>query len=583
MSPVDDEDDMPDEAEALDNDQIGTIGQKAFSYLCSQALITSTPPEKDKYGWDYQLQWVRQGESFEPPESCFVQVKTVSKGARSASITFSNWRRMAHGHAPWFVVAVALQDREAESFYVVPIDEALVARAVKKLHDRDGSIPENRATMAIRWGDPHRLERPFHTSFLAALKAHMGPSDTDYRLQKGGWIKAAQRVATQSDTPYPVPAPGEQDVQKRGSIEATRSEGAEIRARFSIAAPSEWEFHRMLARFAVGLDESLPIKDVKSDDDEGEHPLLEEGRITLRDRTPHATATMSLFDRDHSDTVTLKLDAFISGRVFPFLPNTTQIARFIGPLISFAWEPVDEEQATFNTHLSVPWDGMFRLGDLSRASRAARMFADARVKGLRASIECRFLKHALQVDLSASPGDAFSPDVRDAMRVVEDAGLLARYFDMDAESIELSVDELMDRRWSIRVFAAGIDRTLGQFDARVVMRPDEPLAGKKCAIVLLTVVPLGKYVLAGVFSLGGIADWEDGEVSGTGTMGIANPDVKLRIKQLVTREQWDGLAFRDRLDAMLKTLDAEGYEVIVRKASDLESRQLLAARPPRTD
>ena len=188
MSLVDDEDDVPDEAEALDNDQIGTIGQDAFNYLCSQALITATIPKKDKYGWDYQLEWDRLREAFEPPETCFVQVKTASKGARSASITLSNWRRMAHGHAPWFVVAVALQDREAESFYVVPIDEALVARAVKKLHDRNGSVPENQATMAIRWGDPHRLEQPFHTSFLAALKAHMGPSDTDYRLQKRGWI-----------------------------------------------------------------------------------------------------------------------------------------------------------------------------------------------------------------------------------------------------------------------------------------------------------------------------------------------------------------------------------------------------------
>jgi hypothetical protein len=52
MSPVDDDDDVPDEAQPLDNDQIGTIGQKALGYLCSQALITATFPEKDKYGWD---------------------------------------------------------------------------------------------------------------------------------------------------------------------------------------------------------------------------------------------------------------------------------------------------------------------------------------------------------------------------------------------------------------------------------------------------------------------------------------------------------------------------------------------------
>jgi hypothetical protein len=539
MSAIDHEDDVQDEADALGSDEVGTIGQDAFKTLCSQALITATPSLKDKYGWDYQLQWDRPGTSFEPPETCFVQVKTTAAGDMSAGIKLSNWKRMALSHAPWFVVTIELQEREPKNVYVVPVDEALVAQAVKRLHDRDRSVPEHRARMSISWGEAHRLQRPFHKSLLAAMTAHMGTSEAAYRQTKRAWIETTQREATHTE------------------------------ATFSIAAPSEQEFHRMLARFGVGLEESLPIKDfevlVSSG---GDDVAFEEGaRLTLRDRKPHAEATMTLFDRDHSETVTLKLDAYLSGCVFPFLPNTRQIGRFVSPMVSFVWQPVDDEQALFTTHFEVPWDGAFTLSTLSRVCRAARMFADARVKGLRGSIACNLLKHPLEVELSGSPDDVFAPDFLESVRVVEDAGFLARYFDLDADSVELSADDLIARRWAIRVFAAGLDRTLGRIVPRVIMAPDEPIAGKKCAIVVVTVVPLGKVVLAGVFSLGGIADWRDGQEPGTGTMGIENADVKLRIKQLVPRERWDEARFRERIDAMVQTLDAEGYEVIVRKAA----------------
>ena len=92
-------------------------------------------------------------------------------------------------------------------------------------------------------------------------------------MQRNAWRRRVTRR-----TPFLRPA--SRMFRKRGSIEATRSEGAEIRARFPASPrPANGNSHRMLARFAVGLDdESLPIKDVKSDDDEGEHPLLEEGK-----------------------------------------------------------------------------------------------------------------------------------------------------------------------------------------------------------------------------------------------------------------------------------------------------------------
>jgi hypothetical protein len=84
------------------------------------------------------------------------------------------------------------------------------------------------------------------------------------------------------------------------------------------------------------------------------------------------------------------------------------------------------------------------------------------------------------------------------------------------------------------------------------------VAGKKAALIVVTVVPLGKFVAAGVFSLGGIADWREGAEPGTGTFGIKNAEVRLRIKQLVPRGQWDGPALRARVDTLSDTLERRG-------------------------
>jgi hypothetical protein len=427
--------DAQDEASCLDSDEVGTIGQDAFRVWCSQALITATPPTKDKFGWDYQLQWDRPGASFDPPDvTCFLQVKTTAAGAKSAGIKLSNWRRITVSRNPWFVVAIGLHEREVTSVHVVPIDESLVKQAVGRLHDRDPSVAEHRGRMSIGWREEHRLGKPFHESLRASLLAHMGPSEEEYRQRKRDWIKAAQEEAKQTE------------------------------GRFSIAAATEGEFHRLLARFAVGLEESLPIKDFKvalkkTGGDAAEPAALAElsvGTITLQDRKPDGTTTMILSNRERSETVTLKLDTYVSGFVFPFLPKERQIARFVSPMLSFVWHPTDGDQAVFTTHFEMPWDGTFTLTALSRVCRAARMFAEARTNGLHATLESDILSVPVGVDLSASPEAVFTPDFLESVRVVEDAGLLARFFDLDTDSIDISAAELLKRRASIRTFAAGI-------------------------------------------------------------------------------------------------------------------------------
>ena len=542
---IDDDDDETLEAGTppLDNDQVGTIGQEAFSLWCSQAQITATPPAKDKFGWDYHLQWDREGAAFDPPDvSCSVQVKTTAKGAETAAIKLSNWRRMALGHAPWFVVAIGLDDREIASVHVVPVDEALIVRTVKRLHRLKASAAEHEAKMIVRWTEQHRLHKPEYASLLAALTAHMGHSEEEYRQKKRGWIASAQN-------------------------EARRIEGS-----ISIDAASEEEFHRLLARFAVRLDESLPIKDFKTAVSKTAGapaipPALTElsgGTITLKDRRPDAVSTMVLFDRDRADTVQLTLDTYASGCVFQFLPVERQILRFVSPLLSFVWYPPEGDRTVFTTHFEVPWGGTFSLMVLARACRAARMFAQARTRGLLATLESDILTGPLSLDLSAAPEAIFDPEFLDTARAVEDAGALARYFDLALDTIDISIAELVKRRFSIRTFAAAIDRSIGQIGLRAVMTPDEPVAGKKSALIVVAVVPLGKHVVAGVFSLGGIADWRDGPKPGTGTMGIENAEAKLRIKKLVPRDQWDGQQLEASVEALVPILEAEGYEVIVR-------------------
>ncbi len=213
---------------------------------------------------------------------------------------------------------------------------------------------------------------------------------------------------------------------------------------------------------------------------------LTSGTITLKDRKSDGTTTMVLFNRDRSDTVTLKLDTYVSGFIFPFLPKERQIARFVSPMFSFAWHQANPDKAVFTTTFEMPWDGTFTLTALSRVCRAARLYAEARKNGLLATLTSDLFKIPLAVDLSASPEAIFAPDFRESVRVVEDAGDIARFFDLDTDSIEITASELLKRRSSIRTCTAtgaeNLRNALGIQRHAAAVTPEEALTDRADAI-----------------------------------------------------------------------------------------------------
>jgi hypothetical protein len=205
ISPVADEDDVPDEDDALDSDQIGTIGQDAFVPLCSQALIAPSAPKKDKYGWDYQSSGSVLATHSIRPETCFVQVKTVSTGATSARIKLSNWRRMARSQGPRFVVAVALHDRDVASFHLVTLYGFVRIGAAVRMCVRDFEDESEHAALVLREKGGKDRRIACHHKTPEFLRAYVAAAGFEARSKEPlfqtvpGWQRKLSGVATTID------------------------------------------------------------------------------------------------------------------------------------------------------------------------------------------------------------------------------------------------------------------------------------------------------------------------------------------------------------------------------------------------
>jgi hypothetical protein len=305
---------------------------------------------------------------------------------------------------------------------------------------------------------------------------------------------------------------------------------------FTIDAATDEEAGDLLSRFAVGLIDSLPMKNFKAvlkkfgkEEAIKDLPTGQPGTIQLSNRKPDWQTRISLFNGDRSETVEFHLDTYATAGLFPWLPVRFQRVRFAGQMLSFMWRGIDEDVAGFTASFQIPnGDTPAQLSQLARVCRAARMFAEAPAKGLYVSLDPGSTKEVPAMSLSKAA--AFEPEFLDFAAVVEQAGQLARLFDLDSDSIVVRPSELLGRRFAIRMFASGLDRSMSQVDIRVGIEPVDPVAGKRAALIVPAIVPLGPHVLAAAFTLEGIADWKH-MPDDAGTMGIVGADVRLRFKR----------------------------------------------------
>lgn len=555
----DDLDDDDDDDSELDSEDVGAIGQGAFAFWCAQKRIVPIVSTRDKYGWDYLLQWASPShDPLAPPEiTCKVQVKATRTRRAFSSIKLSNWARMVKETTPWFIAGIRLEGSSPSEVHLVPVDEQLVARAHKRL----ATTPEgelHRKKMRVTWSARHRLREPFYDALYRILLEHIGSSQPQYEAQKRLWNQKAYDATQEAATTTP---PGH-----RPEASMTAMAIPEFGGTVHISAKSEAEVFDRITQLAVGLisditiDRVVPNPDVELPVDFDPRDL----KLTIPPRERDFETTLTFYDRDRAEQVELVRDVFASQRVAlaRTLPQRFQRMRFTGPLVTFEYRFGDDEHpASFSAHWELPGVTPVPLDALAKVARLARMFGNASRSGLGVRVEFPD-GTAGAIDLSAAPEGA-EPDFLEQMRAAEDAGTLARYFDLDGRTLTVNTEELRRFQFPLRIFAAAVDRAVADLGVAVVIEPDEPVAGKRSAVILTAVVPLADRVLAGIFCFVGRATWTP-MTGASGTMGVEDAEFRIHKTTVMRRDEWDTATFRERVTELAQQLESEGIEVVAR-------------------
>jgi hypothetical protein len=129
---------------ASSSDEIGKIGQKKFSLLCSDASVVCNKSDEDERGWDFFIQYPETRQPEKPLDlrkaarSALVQVKTTRSADRTVQLSLSNALRMAESREPFFIILVRLAaEEQQEAFFVRHVWREEIEKTLRAVRQAD--------------------------------------------------------------------------------------------------------------------------------------------------------------------------------------------------------------------------------------------------------------------------------------------------------------------------------------------------------------------------------------------------------------------------------------------------------------
>lgn len=182
---------------------IGKMGERHFSAWCSSCGLSANPSEEDKNGWDFVVetpgveQIGKDGLIDEPPFECKIQIKSTDKQDKHEDIVLDKLWRLAVDPYPAYIVFIEYDGLpEAQRVYVKHVDQLLIRRVLKRIHEIEQSDKDNRynhRTIRIGYADLDEIERPYGESLKSSLLRHVSEGISEYVLQKTSYNKTAGR------------------------------------------------------------------------------------------------------------------------------------------------------------------------------------------------------------------------------------------------------------------------------------------------------------------------------------------------------------------------------------------------------
>lgn len=461
---------------------LGLMGESTFSLWCGEAGLIPNGSRIDKTGWDFYVEFPFPEEmsalnlhraAFE----CKVQVKATDRKDKKISVSLSNLRRLITAQMPAFFVFMEFDgEAVAKQAYLLHIDNELITKILKRLHELDQSNKDNRLnkrTMTLTYGDDHRLSPLGGKSLKRKVLGFVGEDLEEYISNKRAHLQST----------------GFED--GFGQITFTTEGEENLRRLVDVSLGIEGEVD--ISRFK-GLDRRFGIA--------AKTPFVdcEGGKLQMPNLQPTAKGMVRFKEDKLAPGLSFDANLYIS----PFnamVPDKFKKIRVEGEFFEFIFNPY-----TGSANYSFSFGEGFRL-ELRRFRDALKLVHLMGLSGKRLHAELQFDGFPPLAFAVGGKGREF--DFSLELKAMEAAVKIWSYFEI-SDDIDVSLGEIGDYEAEIvqlsEIISSPPDLLRIQF--RVDGDGFDPT--EKVACIFLVSAPVGGYVVGALMVASGAVETVEG-------------------------------------------------------------------------
>ena len=454
---------------------LGLMGESTFSLWCAEVGLIPNGSQIDRTGWDFFVEFPFQT-NLSPQEvhksafECKVQVKATDKNERKLPITLSNLRRLITAQMPAFFIFLEFDGKNiAQRAFVVHIDNNLISKTLKKLHEIEQSDKENnfnKRKMTIQYDDSNLLEELNGESLKNCLLKYIGNDIAEYIANKKAHLESTGYENGFAQITFTTE--GEDNLKSLIDVSLGIEENVEIS-----------KFKGMDMRF--GILSNIPFFD------------SEGAKLAMPDLKPSAEGSIRF--REDKLSAGLSFDCKLYTSPFNAMaPDKLKKLRIEGEFFDLQFTP-----HTGAAIYSFSFGEGVRL-EIKKFRNAIKLLNLLSSSGRKVSAELIFEdlpKFEFNVGCNNQEFD-FSPE----LRALESAVKITNHFDI-TNIVDVSFDEISRYKDQICQMEAALHSRPSLFKVEFGVDGDGYDSSKETACIFLVTTPIGSHIFGIVLVLTG--------------------------------------------------------------------------------
>lgn len=499
---------------------LGDLGENLLRVWCSEIGIDATPPEKDRNGWDFLLEFPREHEDSVPLDHqasrlrCWVQVKSTDKQNKTIRVKLSNWINLAKDNfePAFFLICEFDKQTNCQRAFLVHIGESYIRRVLMELRKLGAKNHQraNQVRLPIVYNEKDRLSTLDGNGLAEAIKKHV-ESMENYILWKRNLIEKLgyEDGGRVMNVTFELPDNRQIDPIDHfvnlslgiiPHVETTRVEINDMR--FGIEAP-----------------ELTRVFDQK-------------GFLEVVDLKPDEHGALVFYTEDFSKEVRLEADIYAPKGFAPELIDGHIKVRYATPFCDLI---ISENEGKFN----IRWPDVnkqFKLKELFLVAQLFLLLKKAKDEQLNIVSEVTFRDKKLKGSgISSDFKFEYSDEMAQQAHLIEAAWGIGKHFDVQ-ETLLVSVAELLQQNLLV-IVSRILCREKMSFQAKYWLGNTETHESRDIFIPHVFHIVLGEYVMCFLVAASGRSRMSSKKFEDANEWRFYTEDVDLIETRLLVRKE----------------------------------------------